>query len=66
MEIPIDGVEYLFDPDMQYTQAGWYQDDTFYMQDDGIRNQYGYTKAETEQPEADEAPADAEDVTENP
>ncbi len=65
VEIPIDGVEYLFDPDMQYTQAGWYKDDTFYMQGDGLRNQYGYTRADTGDAD-DELAAGAEDVTENP
>ena len=65
VEINIDGVDYIFDPDMQYTMAGWYKDDTFYMQDDGIRNQYGYTK-EAAELETEDSSASAEEVTENP
>ena len=65
VEIEIDGQTYIFDPDMQAVVAYWYQDDSFYMQDDGIRNQYGYTKAESDQkpeptPEPTKAPARAE------
>lgn len=58
VEIAFDGVNYIFDPDMQATVAYWNKDDSFYMQDDGIRNQYGYTKAENDrEPE----PGDAAD-----
>ena len=67
VEINIDGFDYIFDPDMQYTVAGWYGDDSFYMQDDGIRNQYGYTKYDAEGNRI--VPGNtgaAEDVTENP
>ncbi len=48
VEIVIDGERYIFDPDMQAVVAYWNQDDSFYMRDDGIRNQYGYTKAESD------------------
>ena len=66
VEIRIDGEEYICDPDMQYTMAGWYKDDTFYMQGDGLRDQYGYTKAGDDAPSAEESPAVTEEVTENP
>ena len=66
VEISIDGADYLFDPDMQAVVAAWHGDDTFYMQDDGIRNQYGYTKYDAEGNRIVPEKADGEKVTEKP
>lgn len=67
VEINIDGTDYLFDTDMQAVVAAWHGDDTFYMQDDGIRNQYGYTRYDAEgNPIVPEKADAAADVTEKP
>lgn len=66
VEINIDGLDYIFDADMQAVVAARHGDDTFYRQDDGIRNQYGYTKYDAEGNRIVPDAADAEKVTEKP